>query len=131
MSATLAVQQTFLQILTTDPELSEKISGVFDSVKQDQAFPYVTIGEGFSNPFNSFEHPGEEVVPTIHIWSRYKGFKEGQEIAADIHRLLTNKTIEVEGYGNVDCFFDNSETMRDTDGITRHIMLRYRLLIQH
>jgi hypothetical protein len=28
-------------------------------------------------------------------------------------------------------FFDSSETLRDIDGLTRHLILRYRFLIQY
>lgn len=131
MSAPLAIQEMMFRKLTGDAVLIAKVSGVFDAHPEPQVFPYVTIGDGYSNPFVQFERMGEEVYCNIHIWSRYKGFKESQEISADIQRLLAQKEHDVNGFGIVACYFDTSETMRDADGITRHVILRYRFLIQH
>ncbi len=131
MSAPLAIQEAVFGLLSNDALLIAKISGVYDSHPEPQKFPYITIGDGYSVPFVSFDHMGEELYINVHIWSRYKGFKEGQEISADVQRLLAQKHIDVPDFGSVACFFDATETIRDTDGITRHLILRYRLLIQY
>lgn len=131
MSAQLSIQETVFNLLDSDAELNLKIKGVYDAHPNPQEFPYITIGDGYSNSYSTFDRPGEEVFFNIHIWSRYKGFKEGQEISADVHRLLSQQHIDVGDFGTVACFFEASETLRDVDGITRHIILRYRLLIQN
>lgn len=135
MAAGLALQKAVFDKLNGDADLTSKVSEVFDGFpdfeKTPVKFPFITIGDSNSNPFVAFEHMGEEVFFNIHIWSRYKGFKEGLEITADIQRLLAQQELEVEDFGQVSCFFDSSDTLRDVDGITRHIILRYRFLIQH
>jgi hypothetical protein len=135
MGAQLALQQAVYELLTDDPQLSSKVSEVYDGFpdleKNPAKFPFITIGDTNSNPFTAFEHMGEEVFFTIHIWSRYKGFKEALEITADIQRLLAQQELTVDGFGQVASYFDSSDTMRDVDGITRHVVLRYRLLIQY
>lgn len=131
MSAQLAIQEAVYDLLTNDALLTLKVSGVFDSHPEPQRFPYITIGDGYSNDFLAFERMGEEVFFNVHIWSRYKGFKESHEIAADVNRLLAQQHVDVGSFGEVPCFFDASETLRDVDGITRHVILRYRFLIQH
>lgn len=131
MSAQLAIQQQIFELLGGDSSLSAIISGVFDSHPDPQKFPYITIGDGYSNDYTSFDRMGEEVFFDIHVWSRYKGFKEAQEITGHINRLLAQQNIEVDGFGTVGCYFNTSDTLRDPDGITRHIILRFRLLIQY
>jgi hypothetical protein len=131
MSAQLAIQEAVYDLLTNDDSLISKVRGVFDAHPQPQAFPYITIGDGYSNDFLAFERMGEEIFFNVHVWSRYKGFKEGLEIAADVNRLLAQKHVDVGSFGEIPCFFDSSETLRDVDGITRHIILRFRFLIQH
>jgi hypothetical protein len=135
MAAALALQKAVFDTLTDDATLTSKVSEVFDGFpdfeKTPVKFPFITIGDSNSNSFTAFEHMGEEVFFNIHIWSRYKGFKEGLEITADVQRLLAQKEITVDGFGDVGCFFESSDTTRDVDGITRHIILRYRFLIQH
>jgi hypothetical protein len=131
MSAQLAIQETIFQLLSNDVALTTKISGVFDSHPDPQVFPYVTIGDGYANSFSTFDRVGEEVYSNVHVWSRYKGFKESQDIAQDVHRLLSQKHVDVDGFGTVACFFEASDTLRDSDGITRHLILRFRFIIQH
>lgn len=135
MAAALSIHKTVYELLTSDASLSSKVSEIYDgfpNLEQTPAkFPFITFGDSNSNPFTTFEHAGEEIFFTIHIWSRYKGFKETLEITSDIQRLLSQQDIEVEGLGVVGCFFDSSDTMRDVDGITRHVILRYRFLIQY
>lgn len=131
MSAMMAIQETVYNLLTNDVPLSAKINGVFDAHPEPQRFPYVTIGDGYSNPYNSFQRNGEEIYFNVHVWSRYKGFKESQEIVADIQRLLAQKELDVDGFGQVPCFFDDSDTLRDGDGITRHVILNFRMIVQH
>ena len=131
MSAQLAIQQSVYELLSSDSALTAKVSGVFDAHPDPQVFPYITLADGYSNQYTAFEHMGEEVFFNIHVWSRYKGFKEAQEIASEINRLLAHQHIEVDGFGEVASFFDTSETIRDIDGITRHLILRFRFLIQY
>jgi hypothetical protein len=131
MSAQLAIQEMFYDLLKNDAQLSSKISGVFDAHPEPQKFPYITIGDGYSNQFTTFNRMGEEVFFNVHVWSRYKGFKEGHEISSDIFRLLAQQHLDIPSFGSVACFFESSETLRDIDGITRHLILRFRLLIQN
>ena len=135
MSAGLAIQQTVYEILTADVPLTSKISKVYDGFpdlsKEAVKFPFISIGDTNSNPFVQFEHMGEEIFMTIHIWSRYKGYKEGQQIVGDVQRLLAQQELTVDGFGAVSSYFDSSDTMRDEDGITRHLMVRYRFQIQY
>lgn len=131
MSAGLAIQQSVYQLLRNDNLLKAKISGVYDGFPDHEKFPYITIGDTNSTPFVTYGHMGEELYMTVHIWSRYKGFKQGQEIVKDVQRLLAQQHLTASGYGTVASYFDSSDTMREDDGITRHLMLRYRFQIQH
>lgn len=129
-SAAFPIQQSIYGKLTGDAELMNKIKGVFDDVPENQPFPYITIGEMTSGPFRTFSRFGEEITIMLHIWSRYKGFKEASEILADMNRLLADQALEVPGYDVVACFYEFSQTMRDEDGITRHIPVRYRIQLE-
>jgi hypothetical protein len=135
MSAALALQEAVYKRLKDSAALSAKISEVHDGFPNQETnpskFPFITIGDANSVPFNSFQHPGEEVYFDIHIWSRYKGFKEGLEITGIVQSLFNQQEMEVTDFGRVSIFLESTDTMRDTDGITRHIILRYRFIIQY
>jgi hypothetical protein len=130
-SALTEIQQAIYSRLTGDATLMGKITGVFDQVPENQPFPYVTIGEYTSVPFRTMTRFGEEVTVTLHIWSQYNGFKEALDILDDMNRLLADKEdITVTGYDLVACFYEFSETLRDPDGMTRHVPVRYRFIVQ-
>lgn len=129
-SAAFPIQQAIYNILTNDAILMSKVKGVYDEVPETQAFPYITIGEMTSGPFRTFSRFGEETTITLHIWSRYRGFKEAALILDDMNRLLADKEVAIPGFDVVACYYEFSETLRDPDGQTRHIPVRYRIQLQ-
>lgn len=116
--------------LIADAALMAKISGVYDDVPNDQAFPYVTVGDVTSAPNRTFDAFGEECTITLHIWSKYKGFKEAAEILDHLNRILADTVLSVPGWEVQGCYYEFSETIRDPDGVTRHIPVRYRVRLQ-
>lgn len=126
-----AIQQAIYSRLVNDAALMSMVTGVFDHVPEGQAFPFITIGEGTSVPFRTQTRFGEEVTVTMHIWSRYKGFAEALEILSELNRLLADKEIPVPGFGTAISMYEFSETLRDPDGVTRHVPVRYRFVILH
>lgn len=131
MSSSLkAIQQAIYERLTADTVLMGKITGVFDEVPQNQPFPYVTIGDMTSTPWRTMSRFGEEVTITLHIWSQQKGFREAYEILDDLNRLLADQVIPVLGWDVAACWYEFSDTIRDPDGVTKHIPVRYRMQVQ-
>lgn len=130
MSALLSIQKAIFDRLTFDETLMSKVTGVFDDVPEGHAFPYVTIGDATSSPFRTMSRFGEEVTITLHIWSQYKGFKEANEILTELNRLLADQDLVVDGYDVMSSMYEFSETIRDPDGKTRHLPVRYRIVVQ-
>lgn len=129
-SAAGPIQQAVYDILKADSVLMGKVSGIYDEVPTNSVFPYITLGEMTSIPYRAFSVFGEETTVTLHIWSRAKGFKESAAILSDVNRLLADTEITVAGYEIASCSYEFSETLRDEDGITRHIPVRYRIQLQ-
>ena len=106
--------------------LMSQVTGVFDFVPDNQLFPYVSIGEFLSAPFETFDRYGQEVTMTIHVWGQriepnaYQGMKQIEFIMDSIQRLLVRAQVDVEHWGVVGIWGDFSQTMLDPDGITRH-----------
>jgi hypothetical protein len=135
-SAFWPLQMAVKQLLISDAKLMTRISGVYDAIKDPDdpndpiKFPYVTIGDVTSIPNRTFDRFGEECTITLHIWSRYNGFKEAATILDDLNRILADQVFSVSGWEVEGCYYDFSETLRDPDGITRHIPVRYRVRLQ-
>ena len=127
------LQKAVYGMLTADAMLMAQVTGIFDFVPDNQAFPYVSIGEFTSAPFETFDRYGQEVTMTVHVWSQriepnaYQGMRQIELIMDSIQRILVRAEIAVEHWGVVGIWGDFSQTMLDYDGITRHGILRYRI----
>ena len=125
MNAELAVQKTIYDVLTANsPSYS-----VYDDVSQDSAFPYYVIGDSTSNDFDTKTFNGLQTTVYIHSWSRYHGKKEIKEMMGAAYAALHNQTLTVTGYNFVHCLYEFSEYFLEDDGITRHGIQRFNLII--
>lgn len=129
------LQQGIYNILTNDAQLMSKVVGVYDFVPDNSNFPYVEIGEFTTSPFQTMDRYGQEVTATIHVWTQrigpraYQGMRQCEEIMEDVQRLLARSYLPIDQWGTVGCWGDFSQTLLESDGITRHGILRYRLLL--
>lgn len=135
MSATapmLPVQVALLAVLEGDDELMAQISGVFDYVPEDAAYPYVVIGEAVETPDNRHGGLGRQTVVTLHIWSKYRGHAQGLAIGARVMALLDHRPLTVPGLHHVATRYEMAMTLTDPEppGDIRHLVHRYRVLTE-
>jgi hypothetical protein len=129
-SAYHAIQKSIFQILTSDPTLMAKVVGVFDYTPGNTEFPYITIGEATDTSFTVYGTLGQDLTMAIHVWSRYLGYAELASILDDIMELLGNKIIPLDdGWVASGSWYVGTQTMVESDGITRHAITRYRYLV--
>lgn len=134
-SALGAIQESIYDILTNDAALMSMITGVFDFVPDNENYPYVQIGEATTGPFETYDRYGQEVTLTIHVYSQrvgpnaYQGMKQIDDIMNRVQMLLARTYFPVDGWGDVGCWGDYEQTLLESDGITRHGILRYRMLV--
>lgn len=104
---------------------------VYDENPENVPFPYVVMGEITAREWSDKLEDGAEVFSTVHVWSRYHGRKEADEIADAITQGLTSYALVLEP--NFRCAFDsldNYSLLVDIDGKTRHGVLRFKYLIE-
>ena len=127
------VQTAIYSKLTGDGTLMAQVTGVFDSgaVPENQAFPYITLGDTTEAPDNAFGTRGYDDTLTLHIWSDALGFKECHIILARMNTLLDQQTLTLISHHHVGTWYEFSETLNDpgVDGI-KHIPVRYRIETQ-
>jgi hypothetical protein len=102
---------------------------VFDNVPQDTGYPYIVIGDDTSVEWDTDDSIGSESTITIHAWSRYRGRKEVKEMLRAIYSALHRAEFSVEGGYLVECGAEFQETFLESDGLTRHGVIRFRLLV--
>lgn len=109
--------------------LSSVGTPVYDHVPQDTPFPYIVIGDDTSTAWDTDNSIGSESTLTIHVWSRQRGRKEVKEIMADIYASLHRHDVSISGGVLVECAAEFQESFLDPDGITRHGVIRFRLIV--
>lgn len=104
---------------------------IYDDHPENAVFPYVTMGEITARPWCDKFEDGMEVYSTLHIWSRYHGRKEADEMSDAILQALTSSDLDLAP--NFRASFDRLDSYNliiDLDGITRHGILRMKYLIE-
>lgn len=131
-SAVLPVQDAVLAALTADSTLMALIQGVYDWVKEDQAYPYIVIGEAVETPDNTHDSHGSNTVITLHVWSKYRGYRQALRIAARVRALLEHRPLTVTGHRHVATYYVSQQTITDPEapGDIRHVPISFRVLTQ-
>jgi hypothetical protein len=123
-----SVQRAIYDILSQDRVLRDMVTGVFDDVPEDQAFPYVQLGDRTeTNKPSTMLTQGRENTLTLHIWSRAKGYLEAKQIGNRVIELLDDVPLYLPGWTWEHTGYEFGAYMRDMDGITRHGVLRFRV----
>lgn len=130
MSAYRQIQLSIINVLKDDLLIQELTTGVFDDINADESFPYIVITEGSETRFDTFDRDGKDVTFTLQIFSRYRGYKEVYQILERMNELLNYREITVTGYSTVYLRYENSNIMRDAEGLLRQVNADYRAIVQ-
>lgn len=121
------IQRTLYDVLTGDVDLTAVISGVYDHVPEEAAFPYIVIGEATAVSSGALDRWGRRSAVTLHIWSAYHGWAEALTIVDHLVRLLDEQALAVPGHEFVACRHEQTVTLRDPDADLRHVPCRFSI----
>lgn len=130
LSGVWELQKAIFSILDGDGTLSGLVSGVYDHVAENTDFPYVSIGECVAGDWSFVTTSGLSAAVAIHVWSRGGGRKESLNILARVYDLLHEAAPSVEGYAVIMFRFASSEVLLETDGITYHGIINFKVLLE-
>ena len=122
--------------LDDDATLSALIVGIYDNPAQagdpddDTLFPYVTISDGTSQPWDTDTDRGDEAIAQIHVWSRASNALEAKQIQDAIYSVLHRGTIVISGSVFIGSDYMTQTVQRDPDGITRHGVQEFRIIYE-
>jgi len=125
MSAELEVQKAIFSTLSAALSTT-----VYDNVPDNAVAPYVVIGDDTFVQMDTDLIVGFEATITIHSWSKYRGRAEVKTIMGNIYDALHRAEFTVQGYNLLGCDCEYSETFLESDGVTRHGVQRFRILIR-
>jgi hypothetical protein len=103
---------------------------VHDFVPENVLFPDVTIGEGWTAPFNWHGRLGYTPEFDVNVWSRARGMSEANAIGGQIVAALNYRFVEVDGWGTVQIRTQRIQAFRDVDQSIRHVVVTCRCLMQ-
>lgn len=109
---------------------------VYDDVPQPNDggnpsnFPYVTIGEDVMAFDDTDTINAVDASITIHVWSRYSGRAEVKQLQNEIYDLLHRAELVAAGFNFVTITQESATTMLDADGLTRHGVQTFKILIE-
>lgn len=129
-TAAWPLQVAIVGKLDGDEKLAALVSGVYDEPPEKAQHPYITVGNITEVPDDAHDRQGLNATVTLHIWSRYRGFKEALEVLGHLDRVLDRQPIVVPGWTNVSIAREWHDTMRDPDPEIRHIPVRYRVWLE-
>ena len=127
----LEVQTAIYNTLSGDATLAALVTGIYDHVPQETTYPYVVIADMMMEEFDTQTWDGALMTLNVHVWSRKRGRKECMTIFGHLRRLLHDQDLVVSGHCHVLCQRDYSEVFLDPDGVTRHGVMRFRILVHN
>jgi hypothetical protein len=103
---------------------------VYDAAPAGAVFPYITLGDCQVLPDKADCIDGAELFLQVDVWSRAVGYGEAKTIAKAIMVKLDDQPLTVAGHDVI--VFEHQATtyLRDPDGLTRHVALTFRSLVQ-
>lgn len=104
--------------------------GIYDEPSQNVPFPYQTIGDISETVSDTFQEGMRTLTATIDTWSRYKGNKEASAIQDSEIKLLHRAALALASLHCVGCRCTYDDIQPDPDGLTRHGVTRYEIVVQ-
>jgi hypothetical protein len=104
------------------------VTGVFDwqSVPQNQPYDYITIGDGYEIPQDTFDSAGFLYFPTMHIWSRQKNTKNPSLMINRANQFFNRQSLELESLKSVYSIIYRINWLDGGDGLTLHVAAQYQ-----
>jgi hypothetical protein len=130
------VQQAIYSKLAGDTPLNAVVTGIYDDYIQtidpgnSANYPFVSIGEDNHVTVDTDTELMNQVSITVHTWSRYRGRVETKQIQGLIYDALHRAALTATGYKFITITQESSESQLDADGLTRHGIQTFNLLIE-
>lgn len=121
------LQQAVYSKLTGHAPLMALVTGVYDEVPENVAHPYVSIGSITETTDDAHNQRGLDASVVLHVWSKYRGFKEASAILAALDAALDRQPLTVTGFRDVSIAHEQHTQVRDPDPDIRHINVSYRV----
>lgn len=129
----LELQAAIVSKLKSDPGVQAVVGQrVYDEIPppSELVFPYIQIGDNQVLPDKADCIDGTEIFWQLDGWARDPTFPMTKQISKAVVAALDDKEIILTGYAAIVCELNTINYLHDPDGITRHVAISFRFLIQ-
>jgi len=102
---------------------------ISESLSNDDPFPKIWIEDGGTDDWSNKDDNGLEAFVNLHVGSQKEGTKEIRGLMDKCHSALHNVDLVLANGQSVLCQFVRHDVVIDSDGITRHGIMRFKLLV--
>ncbi len=127
----LEIQKAIYAKLIADTALTGMVSGVFDRVKENTAYPYVALAEMDAQDWSTQTTQGLQSTVTLEVFSRGGGRKECLTILERMHMVLHDASLTMTGHRLVQIRFVRGTTQLLADGLTTRGDIEFQLFTHH
>lgn len=127
----LELQAAIVGKLKNDPGVQAVVGQrIYDEVPNNPTFPYISLGDNQVLPDKAACIDGTEIFWQIDGWARDPTFPMVKKISKAVIAAMDDQDITVTGYAVIVCELNTTNYLHDPDGITRHVAINFRFLIQ-
>jgi hypothetical protein len=120
----LAIQKGFVSILKADAGVNAIAGGrIYDAVPGGAVKPYVSFGAFQLLPEHGDCLDGGEAIVTLDGWAAGPDTVQVKHLGAAIAKALDRKTLELDGQRLIELAIEQTQYMRDPDGLTAHAVI--------
>lgn len=106
------------------------LTGIIAEVLSDaEPFPKIWLEDGGAEDWSNKDNDGLEAYVNLHVGSQKEGTKEIRGLMDKCHSALHNVDLVLANGQSVLCQFLRHDVVIDSDGITRHGIMRFKLLV--
>lgn len=102
---------------------------ISESLSNDDPFPKIWLEDGGADDWSNKDDNGLEAFVNLHVGSQKEGTKEIRGLMDKCHGALHNVDLVLANGQSVLCQFVRHDVVIDSDGITRHGIMRFKLLV--
>ena len=102
---------------------------ISESLSNADPFPKIWLEDGGADDWSNKDDNGLEAFVNLHVGSQKEGTKEIRGLMDKCHSALHNVDLVLTDGQSVLCQFVRHDVVIDSDGITRHGIMRFKLLV--
>lgn len=91
---------------------------------------YLTVGDAQIIDDSASCLSASEIYPAVHVWSQAAGWGEAKRIASLVRKLLHDTELSLTENRCVSFLHETTTAMRDPDGITKHMVVTFKALVE-